>query len=86
MCVCFVKHLKQLEERSNSQVPLRLAWDAAEGGSAEHIHYNRFPPQSQAFFQPLGVNPNLQMGYIYITLLFVFDNHNDQFCPFIYIE
>ncbi|XP_028753773.1 MADS-box protein EJ2-like [Neltuma alba] len=51
----------KLEEKSNSQVALRMGWEGA--GGSEAIHYPRFPDQSEAFFQPLGVNPNLQIGY-----------------------
>ncbi|KAF7806285.1 MADS-box protein EJ2 [Senna tora] len=50
----------KLEEKNNSQVPERLAWEGAGGSD---IHYTRFPPQSEPFFQPLGANPNLQIGY-----------------------
>ena len=39
------------------------------GGSSETIHYTRFAAQSEAFFQPLGVNPNLQIGYVCIFIL-----------------
>ncbi|XVF11750.1 hypothetical protein REPUB_Repub08aG0054700 [Reevesia pubescens] len=50
---------RKLEEFS-AQVPLRLAWET--GGS--NIPYNRLPtPQSEAFFQPLGGNSFLQIGY-----------------------
>jgi len=53
-----VLKLKQLEETNNSQVPVSLALEA--GGS--NIHYTNFPPQSEGFFQAMGVNPNLQIG------------------------
>jgi len=53
-----VLKLKQLEETNNSQVPVSLALEA--GGP--NIHYTNFPPQSEGFFQPVGVNPNLQIG------------------------
>lgn len=47
-------------EESNAQIPLRLAWEA--GGQS--IQYSRLPPQSEVFFQPLGGNSTLQIGYI----------------------
>ncbi|KAI4335878.1 hypothetical protein L6164_014479 [Bauhinia variegata] len=51
---------RKLEEISgNAQVAHRLAWEA--GGP--NIHYTCFPSQSDGPFQPLGVNPNLQIGY-----------------------
>ncbi|CAL0325754.1 unnamed protein product [Lupinus luteus] len=49
----------KLEETNNSQVPEALSLEA--GGP--NIHYTRFPPHSEGFFQPLGVNPSLQIGY-----------------------
>ncbi|XP_054822494.1 agamous-like MADS-box protein MADS2 isoform X2 [Prosopis cineraria] len=51
----------KLVEGSESQVPLRMGWEGA--GGSETIHCTRFSAQSEAFFQPLGVNPNLQIGY-----------------------
>lgn len=66
----WLKHIleTQLEEKSNTtQVPLRMGWEG--GGSSETIHYTRFAAQSEAFFQPLGVNPNLQIGYVCIFIL-----------------
>ncbi|KAK4257272.1 hypothetical protein QN277_006882 [Acacia crassicarpa] len=55
----------KLEERSNSQVPLRMGW--AGGGGSEAIHFTRFPAHSEAFFQPLAVNPSLQIGYNHVV-------------------
>ncbi|KAE9601903.1 hypothetical protein Lalb_Chr13g0302731 [Lupinus albus] len=52
--------LQQLEETNNSQVPAPLSLLEARG---PNIHYTRFPPHSEGFFHPLGVNPNLQIGY-----------------------
>ncbi|KAL2338234.1 hypothetical protein Fmac_012680 [Flemingia macrophylla] len=49
----------KLEETNNSQVPVSLALEA--GGP--NMHFTNFPPQSEGFFQPLRVNPNLQIGY-----------------------
>ncbi|OIV99966.1 hypothetical protein TanjilG_26304 [Lupinus angustifolius] len=49
----------KLEETNNSQVPAAPSLEA--GGS--NIHYTRFPPHSEGFFQPLRVNPSLQIGY-----------------------
>ncbi|XP_027330387.1 MADS-box protein EJ2-like [Abrus precatorius] len=49
----------KLEETNNSQVP---AGGALEGGGP-NIHYTNFPSQTEGFFQPVGVNPNLQIGY-----------------------
>ncbi|XP_020227936.1 MADS-box protein EJ2 [Cajanus cajan] len=51
----------KLEETNNSQVPVSVGLEAGAGGP--NIHYTNFPPQSDGFFQPLGVNPNLQIGY-----------------------
>ncbi|XP_044484777.1 agamous-like MADS-box protein MADS2 isoform X1 [Mangifera indica] len=52
--------MKQFEE-SSAQVPLRLAWDQT---GAENMTYNtRLPAHSEGFFQPLGANANIQMGY-----------------------
>ncbi|KAH9722291.1 Developmental protein SEPALLATA 1 [Citrus sinensis] len=42
--------------------PHRLAWEAASAG--QNITYNRYPVQSEGFFQPLsGGTPILQIGY-----------------------
>ncbi|KAG4932597.1 hypothetical protein JHK87_046599 [Glycine soja] len=49
----------KLEETNNSQVQVSLALEA--GGPS--IQYTNFPPQSEGFFQPMGVNPTLQIGY-----------------------
>ncbi|XP_057417154.1 agamous-like MADS-box protein MADS2 [Lotus japonicus] len=50
----------KLEESNNSHNPVvRLALEAG----VPNIHYTRFPPQSEGFFQHMGVNPNLQIGY-----------------------
>ncbi|KAB1216811.1 MADS-box protein CMB1 [Morella rubra] len=53
------KTLRSKWEESNAQIPLRLAWEA--GGQS--IQYSRLPPQSEVFFQPLGGNSTLQIGY-----------------------
>ncbi|KAK7265883.1 hypothetical protein RJT34_33508 [Clitoria ternatea] len=47
----------KLEETNSSRLGL-------EGGEP-NIHYGNYPPQSEAFFQPVGVgvNANLQIGY-----------------------
>lgn len=50
---------KKLDENNNAQVPLRQAWEA--GGQS--IQYSQLPPQSEGFFQPLGGNSTLQIGY-----------------------
>ncbi|KAK7838715.1 mads-box protein ej2 [Quercus suber] len=50
---------KKLDENNNAQVPLRQAWEA--GGQS--IQYSHLPPQSEGFFQPLGGNSTLQIGY-----------------------
>ncbi|BAT76500.1 MADS-box protein EJ2-like [Vigna umbellata] len=47
----------KLEESNNSQVSLAL-----EAGGP-NIHYTNFPPQTEGFFQPAGVNSNLQIGF-----------------------
>ncbi|XP_022769483.1 MADS-box protein EJ2-like [Durio zibethinus] len=49
---------RKLEELS-AQVPLRLAWEI--GGT--NAPYNQLPAQSEGFFQPLGGNSSLQIGY-----------------------
>nr|QGP72146.1 MADS-box protein SEP4 [Betula platyphylla] len=53
------KALRSKYEESDAQIPFRLAWEA--GGQS--IQYGRLPPQSEGFFQPLGVNSTLQIGY-----------------------
>ncbi|KAJ7978770.1 MADS-box transcription factor [Quillaja saponaria] len=53
------KVLRRKLEEISLQVSNRLAW---ENGEAP-IQYNRFPPQSEGFFQSLGVHSNLQIGY-----------------------
>ncbi|KAK4567960.1 hypothetical protein RGQ29_003648 [Quercus rubra] len=50
---------KKLDESNNAQVPFRQAWEA--GGQS--IQYSQLPPQSEGFFQPLGGNSTLQIGY-----------------------
>ncbi|KAK0587273.1 hypothetical protein LWI29_020316 [Acer saccharum] len=54
------KALRRKMEESSAQVPLRLAWEAT---GPQNITYNRLPPQSDAFFQPLPSNSDLQIGY-----------------------
>ncbi|CAL0330581.1 unnamed protein product [Lupinus luteus] len=49
----------KLEETNSSQVPVPLSLEA----EVPNIHYTRFPPHSEGFSHPLGVNPNLQIGY-----------------------
>ncbi|KDP31378.1 hypothetical protein JCGZ_11754 [Jatropha curcas] len=49
-------------EESSAQIPLRLAWDV--GG--HNIPYSRLPPQSDGFFQHLGSNSTLQIGYNHV--------------------
>ncbi|KAM7471218.1 hypothetical protein LguiA_009401 [Lonicera macranthoides] len=53
------KALRSKLEESAPEFPLGLSW---EGGGGHNIPYNRLPPQSQAFFHPLGLN-SFQMGY-----------------------
>ncbi|XP_050221862.1 agamous-like MADS-box protein MADS2 isoform X2 [Mercurialis annua] len=53
------KALRRKLDECNAQVPLRLAWEA--GG--HNVQYNRLSVQSEGFFQPLGNNSNLQIGY-----------------------
>ncbi|GLT44090.1 hypothetical protein SLA2020_180060 [Shorea laevis] len=53
------KALRNKLEDAWAQVPLRLAWEA--GG--QNVQYGRPPPQSEGFFQPLGGNSTLQIGY-----------------------
>ncbi|GLU20324.1 hypothetical protein SLE2022_365310 [Rubroshorea leprosula] len=53
------KALRKKLEEAWAQVPLRLAWEA--GG--QNVQYSRPPPQSEGFFQPLGGNSTLQIGY-----------------------
>ncbi|KAK3225376.1 hypothetical protein Dsin_005238 [Dipteronia sinensis] len=54
------KALRRKMEESSAQVPLRLAWEAT---GPQNITYNRLPPQSEGFFQPLPSNSDLQIGY-----------------------
>ncbi|XVE54667.1 hypothetical protein DITRI_Ditri03aG0100600 [Diplodiscus trichospermus] len=53
------KSLRRKLEEISAPVPLSLAWE--NGGT--NIPYNHLPAQSEGFFQPLGVNPSLQIGY-----------------------
>ncbi|KAJ7956500.1 MADS-box transcription factor [Quillaja saponaria] len=54
------KALRRKLEESSFEASHRLAWEA--GG--HNFQYNRLPPQTEGFFQPLqGVHPNLQIGY-----------------------
>ncbi|OMO70129.1 Transcription factor, K-box [Corchorus capsularis] len=54
------KSLRRKLEEFSAQVPLRLAWEA---GGPNIPYNNRLPAQSEGFFQPLGGNSNLQIGY-----------------------
>ncbi|KAF7123909.1 hypothetical protein RHSIM_Rhsim12G0150100 [Rhododendron simsii] len=49
---------RKLEELSN-EVPFRGLWEAGE----QAIPYNRLPPPSEGFFQPLRLHSTLQNGY-----------------------
>ncbi|KAJ4713239.1 MADS-box transcription factor [Melia azedarach] len=70
------KELRKKLEESSVHVPIRLPWEAAAapagaGGQQQNNNitaYNRFPPQSEGFFQPLGGNPTLQIGYNPVAL------------------
>ncbi|KAG5522717.1 hypothetical protein RHGRI_034758 [Rhododendron griersonianum] len=48
----------KMEELSN-EVPFRVSWEAGE----QAIPYNRLPPPSEGFFQPLTLHSTLQNGY-----------------------
>ncbi|KAI5660058.1 hypothetical protein M9H77_28851 [Catharanthus roseus] len=54
------KILRRKLDQSLADIHLRLTW---EGGEQVPQCDNRLPPHSQGFFQPLGLNSNLQMGY-----------------------
>ncbi|KAK2663423.1 hypothetical protein Ddye_001997 [Dipteronia dyeriana] len=54
------KALRRKMEESSAQVPLRLAWEAS---GPQNFTYNRLPPQSEGFFQPLPSHSDLQIGY-----------------------
>ncbi|TXG51645.1 hypothetical protein EZV62_024169 [Acer yangbiense] len=58
------KALRRKMEESSAQVPLRLAWEAT---GPQNITYNRLPPQSEGFFQPLPSNSDLQIGYNHVV-------------------
>ncbi|XP_058195356.1 agamous-like MADS-box protein MADS2 [Rhododendron vialii] len=49
---------RKLEELSN-EVPFQVSWEAGE----QAIPYNRLPPPSEGFFQPLRLHSTLQNGY-----------------------
>ncbi|KAI8528807.1 hypothetical protein RHMOL_Rhmol12G0176700 [Rhododendron molle] len=49
---------RKLEELSN-EVPFQVSWEAGE----QAIPYNRLPPPSEGFFQPLSLHSTLQNGY-----------------------
>ncbi|KAI7984972.1 Agamous-like MADS-box protein MADS2 [Camellia lanceoleosa] len=53
------KALRRKLEETTAENPLQLSWEA--GGQT--MHYNRFPAQSEGFFQPLGLNSTPQIGY-----------------------
>ncbi|KAL5543321.1 hypothetical protein UlMin_007105 [Ulmus minor] len=59
------KGLRRKLEENNAQIPLQLAWEAAN--FEEHnIPHNclSLPPQTEGFFQPLPINSTtLQIGY-----------------------
>ncbi|XP_044477297.1 agamous-like MADS-box protein MADS2 isoform X1 [Mangifera indica] len=55
------KALRKKFEETSAQVPFRLAWDQA---GVQNMAYNtRLPAQSEGFFQPLGANSTINMGY-----------------------
>ncbi|XP_057465362.1 agamous-like MADS-box protein MADS2 isoform X2 [Actinidia eriantha] len=56
------KALRRKLEESTAEIPFRLSWEA--GGQT--IPYNRVPAQSSEFFQPLGLNSSLQLGYNHV--------------------
>ncbi|KAI9174920.1 hypothetical protein LWI28_024582 [Acer negundo] len=58
------KALRRKMEESSAQVPLRPAWEAT---GPQSITYNRLPPQSDGFFQPLPSNSDLQIGYNHVV-------------------
>ncbi|KAL3529644.1 hypothetical protein ACH5RR_008966 [Cinchona calisaya] len=49
---------KKLDE-SAANIPLRLSWERTE----QAVPYNHLPSLTEAFFQPLGLNSSLQIGY-----------------------
>nr|WLF01165.1 MIKC-type MADS-box transcription factor FBP9 [Petunia x hybrida] len=54
------KQLRRKLEESAARIPLRLSWD--NGG--QPMQHNRLPPQTEGFFQPLGLNSSSpQFGY-----------------------
>ncbi|KAK9278491.1 hypothetical protein L1049_028057 [Liquidambar formosana] len=53
------KALKRKLEESIEKIPFQLSWEA--GGQS--IPYARLHAQSEGFFQPLGCNSTLQIGY-----------------------
>ncbi|KAJ0104804.1 hypothetical protein Patl1_18939 [Pistacia atlantica] len=56
------KALRRKFEESSAQIPLRLAWD--QNGEQNMTYNTRLPSQSEGFFQPLGANSNIHMGYL----------------------
>ncbi|XP_031274432.1 agamous-like MADS-box protein MADS2 [Pistacia vera] len=55
------KALRRKFEESSAQIPLRLPWD--QNGEQNMTYNTRLPSQSEGFFQPLGANSNIHMGY-----------------------
>nr|GMC73784.1 MADS-box protein CMB1-like [Ipomoea batatas] len=54
------KLLRRKLEENVAGIPLRLSWEDAN----QAIQQNRqLPPQSEGFFQPLGLNISGQIGY-----------------------
>ncbi|XP_059641950.1 agamous-like MADS-box protein MADS2 [Cornus florida] len=53
------KVLRRKLEENTVEMPLRLSWESG----AQTIPYNPHPAQSEGFFQPLGLNSTLQIGY-----------------------
>ncbi|NP_001311677.1 MADS-box protein CMB1-like [Nicotiana tabacum] len=54
------KQLRRKLEESAARVPLRLSWD---NGGQTMQHNRQLPPQTEGFFQPLGLNSSPQFGY-----------------------
>lgn len=51
--------LRRKLEESAAQVPIRLSWEEGQQSAG----YNNFPAHTQGFFQPLGINSSMRMGY-----------------------
>ncbi|KAJ4972561.1 hypothetical protein NE237_005735 [Protea cynaroides] len=50
---------RKLDESINAENSFRMTWET----SGANIQYNRQPPQSEGFFQPLECNSTPQIGY-----------------------